>query len=567
MFDTANTMADHEQEVSLFCSSVSELNAQAVAQISQINPEIPIDEYFNYARKLLQHAGQSKQNRDIERTYMFMVQYLIFIVKRLPEHPQFDEDSEEYKYNSEKCDAIKEQLAKIRERLEELYEEVHEVEPDANENEEAAARPEDLCSTNDEPPHEEETEDEQQFVQTPQDENFDQVAIAHDDEDIIVYIRNPKIMPDYFKADDIPEPYDVVKVNGGVSEILPQYSNKSPNQLRQPSTVVHQQPQQQEVQPSMTQSLHQPSSFLNIHTTHGYKSESFEQAPPLMTQSFTMGNTKKRGGPRPLPGIAMKPSSRIIESSSTKNAAKLILDSARVNEPQPRQVPRPSQSSSFMQPRPQSQQYSVPTQMQQSRPQSQQFGAPMQQQSRSQNYAPQQFTPQEQPQYIPPQIQNRSQSLIQPRHQNLSVSDQIVQKGMERVVMNDNVQQKVGNKIGEWAENEEIQGRVGDTVSNIANNKQYQNFIGESIARNSDNVIVCNIARNEQVQSVVGTTISNTVENKEVQKAVGGAVKKMATDRETQQKVAKGFMTVAKGAWTGTKTIGKFAYDQYNSEQ
>jgi hypothetical protein len=67
-------------QIQLFCSSVSELNAQAVSQLTPVEETVPITDYFEYAKRLLQNAGQSRQNRDIERTYMFMVQYLMYVI-------------------------------------------------------------------------------------------------------------------------------------------------------------------------------------------------------------------------------------------------------------------------------------------------------------------------------------------------------------------------------------------------------------------------------------------------------------------------------------------------------
>lgn len=68
-----------QAEVTLFCSSVNELNSQALSQLTPVNADVPIVDYFQYAKRLLHNAGTSKQNRDIERTYMFMVQYVVYV--------------------------------------------------------------------------------------------------------------------------------------------------------------------------------------------------------------------------------------------------------------------------------------------------------------------------------------------------------------------------------------------------------------------------------------------------------------------------------------------------------
>lgn len=72
-------MSVEQTEVRLFCSSVSELNAQALSQIVEIEEGVSISDYFAYAKKLIQNAGQSKQNREIERMYMFLVQFLMYV--------------------------------------------------------------------------------------------------------------------------------------------------------------------------------------------------------------------------------------------------------------------------------------------------------------------------------------------------------------------------------------------------------------------------------------------------------------------------------------------------------
>jgi hypothetical protein len=70
-------------QVTLFCSSVNELNSQALSQLTPVSNDVPLSDYFGYAKRLLHNAGTSKQNRDIERTYMFMVQYLMYVVETI----------------------------------------------------------------------------------------------------------------------------------------------------------------------------------------------------------------------------------------------------------------------------------------------------------------------------------------------------------------------------------------------------------------------------------------------------------------------------------------------------
>lgn len=474
-------------------------------------------------------------------------------MKKLPGHPDYNNEEWEdaRKQITDKCEQVKEQLAKIRERLEELYEDEEEEQP----------RPEDLGSVNEEIVQDVDAlSNQQKDINVGEEENFDQVAIAVDDEEIITYIRSPLIISDFFKCDELPE-----------EEIINSADVPSP-QHKIVTKIPQEQPRQQTfdqkpkvTQENMTHSLQESSNaFLEFHhaietrkPSHQH-SENFNQQSH-MTQSLNIHSSASTHSgevklPRPLPGIAMKSSSRIIESSSTKNAAKLILPQTQPQKlilpqtqpQQPRQI-RPSQSMSFIQTRPPPQ-YGIP-QVPQNAPSQQQLTLPQQQQWQQYRMSSQ------------PQISGRTQSMtFTPMPQT------VPERYMERVVFNENIQQTVGNKIGDLATNEEIQSRVGNTVSDAVTNKRYQSMLGESIARNSDNVIVSSLARNEQVQSAIGTTVSKTVGNKEVQKAVGGAVKKVATDRETQQMVAKGFMTVAKGTWSGTKTIGKMAYDNYTNE-
>jgi hypothetical protein len=414
-------------------------------------------------------------------------------VKKIPEHADFDEENEEYKYNASKCDAVKEQLAKIREHLEELYDDVE----DAEEEEEADnEHVNDLSTANDGPPlHEDHLEE--PINTTPND--LSQVATVNDEEEIIIHVRSYKILEKYFYVD--------------------------------------------------------PGSI---------KETQWNDDTPRYEIDF---NPNKKGLPRPLPGIVMRPNSNICESSSTKHYQKCIYDCAmsykrKQSGPTPpipsalvkQKYAKPMQQPQAYQQRPQSQQY-PPQYHQQPRPQ---LPPPQRQ---SQQYPQQQYYQQAPPQQYyqnPPQQQYYQNA----PPQNISYQDQI----FEKVVSNEQVQQRVGQQVGEWAGDEKIQSRVGDNMSKMASNKQYQSFIGDSIAKSSDNALVGSIAKNEQVQSVVGTTISNTVGNKQVQQAVGGAVKRVATDREMQKKIGNGVLKVGKGAWSGTKMLGQFAFDQYTKE-
>jgi hypothetical protein len=111
----------------------------------------------------------------------------------------------------------------------------------------------------------------------------------------------------------------------------------------------------------------------------------------------------------------------------------------------------------------------------------------------------------------------------------------------------------------------------------MAKNEKYQKQMGNLVAESTDNELVKMMARNEQVQKNVSTIVAKTAGNKEVQKKVGETVHTLATDREVQKKVAKGVVTVGyvvlscvniffrKGAWVGSKFLGKVAYSAYTS--
>ncbi|KAL0479789.1 hypothetical protein AKO1_007479 [Acrasis kona] len=446
----------------------------------------------------------------------------------------------------EKCEAVKLQVSKIKEKLEELYNE-----DDLTEEEEAQnptpiepvitprsrnpedVKPDDLSTLN----------NEESIMEDPdrtEDEDFQQVLMSNEDEEIKLFkeMKNSRLLDNYFAE---PE-------NGHAEQQI--QAPKSPQ--------------------AVTQSLPSTSAQEVVY-----------EFKPLSRNA------------RPLPGIAMKPDTRLCESSSTRNAAKIIevrLDRAykqweanlkwresidslsyddlknKYFQNDPIYNPRSNSRTLSAPPPPQNEEFNVslrrpsnapPTSIHQSQRQTLYNPHANQPPQRHQSYQP------------PSQFQSLHQS-YQPRQQQPQQQQQqqsFENQVLQRTVYNERVQETVGNKVGDWAQDEQVQGRVGSQLSSMANNKQYQGYIGDHIARNSDNVLVSSLARNEKVQSAIGTTVSNTVGNKEVQKAVGNTVHKMATDKEVQKKVAKGFVTVGKGAWSGTKMIGNFAYNQYNESQ
>lgn len=97
--------------------SIHELNKFAVAQVIPCVESIAITEYFTQARSFLQQAGICGKTEDKEREYMFLVQYLILVIKRIPLHPQIYAYYEEYAFNKEKCLQIRMQVEVIRDLL------------------------------------------------------------------------------------------------------------------------------------------------------------------------------------------------------------------------------------------------------------------------------------------------------------------------------------------------------------------------------------------------------------------------------------------------------------------
>jgi hypothetical protein len=110
------------------CSSIEELNQVAVTKAEELfdldNNEFEIQSLFNACKNLLKHAGQFKASEQYERCYVYLVQYLILVMKKLPQHPEVQHHAEELEFYQKKCDQVKLQLSELKKTLIALYEQV-----------------------------------------------------------------------------------------------------------------------------------------------------------------------------------------------------------------------------------------------------------------------------------------------------------------------------------------------------------------------------------------------------------------------------------------------------------
>lgn len=150
------------------------------------------------------------------------------------------------------------------------------------------------------------------------------------------------------------------------------------------------------------------------------------------------------------------------------------------------------------------------------------------------------------PSTIASQVVDKQLEKYQVSDDKLTNEQKFAMKQAEKVVMNDKVQQKVGSAVAHLAANEKVQAKVADGVSNAAQNKDYQKKFGAMVAESTDNAFVQTLATNEKVQQAMGTAVAKTIGNKEMQKKVGDAIAHAAQDKETQQKVASGLLTLGK---------------------
>jgi len=276
--------------------------------------------------------------------------------------------------------------------------------------------------------------------------------------------------------------------------------------------------------------------------------------PNLISKTPTMLAQRSRNNPDVIVRVRLLPGIIEHEGPNTPNSVYHLVkqnkpqmrsQSLMYNVYQNRQPQQPSfqQPQSYQQPRSQQPQYV-----------SQPSYTPI-------NYQQQPRT-QQQPQYVP-QPNNRTSTSSTNIYPQTNSIETVYNSSIERVATNEQVQEYVGKQVGNLAQNEKVQKQVGAGVSNAAKNEKVQSSIGNVIASNSDNYLVQSLATNKQVQSTVGSAIANTAGNEKVQKAVGNAIHKAATDKEVQKKVATGFMTAAKGAFSLGKAGAKVGYNMY----
>jgi hypothetical protein len=102
--------------LSLF-HSIHDLNKYAIAQVIPCVASVPIMEYFIQAKSFLTQAAICQKSEDHEREYMFLVEYMILVIKRIPLHPGIYDSYEEYAFNKEKCYQVRLQIEKLRDQL------------------------------------------------------------------------------------------------------------------------------------------------------------------------------------------------------------------------------------------------------------------------------------------------------------------------------------------------------------------------------------------------------------------------------------------------------------------
>jgi hypothetical protein len=86
-------------------SIVQQLTQQAKSSIPPINPGVAPSEYFRQAAGFLQQAGVYKRNGDNQGAFLYLKQFDVLIMERLPAHPLIDTPTvrEEFRFNVEKC--------------------------------------------------------------------------------------------------------------------------------------------------------------------------------------------------------------------------------------------------------------------------------------------------------------------------------------------------------------------------------------------------------------------------------------------------------------------------------
>lgn len=77
--------------------SINEINALAEESMTEINPKIPIDSYYDELRSIFIKYKGIRKSEDMELQYLYLYLYINMILKRIPEHPQFTRSSARFK--------------------------------------------------------------------------------------------------------------------------------------------------------------------------------------------------------------------------------------------------------------------------------------------------------------------------------------------------------------------------------------------------------------------------------------------------------------------------------------
>ncbi|KAF0974512.1 hypothetical protein FDP41_006544 [Naegleria fowleri] len=299
--------------------------------------------------------------------------------------------------------------------------------------------------------------------------------------------------------------------------------------------------------------------------------------PNIICKTPTMIAQRSRNDPNRIVRVRLLPGIIAHEGVHTPTSVYHLVTPKQMKDNFENYMPQPQQPLRKMSKQPPAfpNSYQKPTNHPPSNTTYQQQQQPVYQQQPTMYQHPPMFHPQQQQQQYStyqqttpvvqytPSSQTYSTSIYPQSYSQNNYVESTYSNAVENVAYNERVQEYVGKQVGNLATNEKVQKQVGSSISNAAKNQQVQSTIGNAIASSSDNSLVQSLATNQQVQSTVGTVIANTAGNEQVQKAVGNAIHRAANDKEMQKKVAKGFVSVAKGAFSATKAGASLGYQLY----
>uniref|UniRef100_A0A7S1KM37 USP8 dimerisation domain-containing protein n=1 Tax=Percolomonas cosmopolitus TaxID=63605 RepID=A0A7S1KM37_9EUKA len=111
----------------MICTSLQELNQLALTKLDeQIEKNGSLSHHFTLLKFTLQQAAKARSERDPEKTYLFLVMYMILVLRKIP---AFDDELEnnkrlqsEYMYNKGKVKKVKDEVERFRDYLQRMYE-------------------------------------------------------------------------------------------------------------------------------------------------------------------------------------------------------------------------------------------------------------------------------------------------------------------------------------------------------------------------------------------------------------------------------------------------------------